>query len=279
MKIYISVDMEGITGVAARNQVDAAHPEYARFRRLMTEDVNSAIEGAIEAGAKEFVVNDSHGTMYNVLIEDLHPKARLISGSNKGMGQMEGIDESFDGVFFVGYHAREGAQSAVINHTLMGAIVTEIRCNGREVGEAAINAGIAGHYGVPVALVTGDDHVAAEVADTINSSVHAAVIKRGIDRWTAEALPPAKSHEIIRNTAKAAVEGLDALRPHKVENPVRFEVTFKTTAEAAVCTLFPTVELVDSKTVAVVGKDYVEAFRQMWGCLIIARTADGGIFK
>lgn len=279
MRIYISVDMEGVTGVAARNHVDTGHPEFQRFRKLMTHDVNAAIEGAMAAGAKEFVVNDSHASMYNVLIEELHPAARLISGSNKELCQMEGIGPSFDGVFFVGYHAMEGAEAAVINHTLMSRTVTSIRCNGREVGEAALNAGIAGHYGVPVALVTGDDRVCAEVAATISPAVVGAEVKRGIDRFTAESLPPAASHAVIRAKAEEAVRRLSGLKPHVVAGPVRFEVTFKTTSEAAMCTLFPTVERVDSKTVAVTGSDYIAAFRQLWGCLLLGRTADGGVLK
>lgn len=279
VKIYISVDMEGITGVAARNHVDPGHPEFQRFRRLMTQDVNAAIEGAMEAGATEFVVNDSHASMYNVLIEELHPAARLISGSNKELCQMEAIDSSFAGVFFVGYHAMEGAEKAVINHTLMSRSVTEIRCNGVTIGESAMNAGTAGDYGVPVALVTGDDRVAAEVAATISPDVVSAVVKRGIDRFTAECLPPAASHKLIRESAAEAVRRLPSLKAHRVEGPVRFEVTFKTTSEAAICTLFPTVERVDSKTVAVTGDDYVKAFRQLWGCLILGRSADGGVLK
>ncbi len=279
MRIFISVDMEGITGVAAQSHVDFNHPEFQRFRRLMTQDVNAAIEGALEAGACEIVVNDSHATMYNVLIEELHPAARLISGSNKHLCQMEGIDSRFDGVFFVGYHAREGAEGATINHTLMSRSVTEIRCNGKVVGESALNAGIAGAFGVPVALVTGDDKVVAEVAATVSPDVVGATVKRGIDRWTVEALPPGPSHALIRQAAAEAVSRLGRLTPYRVPGPVRFEVTFKTTAEAAICTLFPTVESVDSKTIAVTAADYVSAFRQLWGCLLLGRTADGGVFK
>lgn len=279
MKVYISVDMEGITGVAGRNHVDPGHPEFQRFRRLMTEDVNAVIEGALSAGATSFVVNDSHASMYNVLIEELHPAATLISGSTKPLGQMESIDESFSAAFFVGYHAREGAGDAVLNHTIMGRHVTRIVCNGRELGETGINAGVAGYFGVPLVLVTGDDLVGEEAVRTVHEDVVTAVVKRSIDRFTVEAFPPAVSRETLKAKAAEAMGRIDSIPPLTYDGPVRFELTFKTTSEAKVCTLFPTVERVGSKTVAVVGEDYVTAFQQLWGCLLLGRTADGGVLK
>lgn len=153
MKIFISADMEGISGIATGQQMQDG--EYARFRKLMTQDINAAIEGAFAGGAKEVVVGDSHANMSNILIEELDSRARLITGSNKLLCQMEGIDDTFDGVFFVGYHGREGGSPrGVINHTLMGLAVTEIRVNGRPVGEAELNSGVAGYFNVPVLLVT-----------------------------------------------------------------------------------------------------------------------------
>lgn len=276
MKIYISVDMEGITGVTAAEHVDPSHREYARFRRLMTEDVNAAIEGAIDAGATEFVVNDSHAWMCNVLIEELHPAAELISGSNKPLLQMQGIDESFAAAFFVGYHAMEGASAATINHTIMGRAVTRITVNGVEVGETGINAGTAGHFGVPVALVTGDDKVAQEAKHFL-PEVETAVVKEAYDRFVAKSLPPKRSHALIREQAEKAVQNLPGMLPYEVGTPVVMEITFKTTAEAAFCTVFPTVTLVDSKTVRVIGDDYPTAYKQLWGCLVLGSQAARGV--
>ena len=133
MKVYISVDMEGATGVAAGRQLQDS--EYNRFRKLLTQDVNAAIAGACEAGATDILVNDAHGHMTNILIEEIDPRARLISGNNKQLCQMEGINDSFDAAMFVAYHAREGTDAATINHTIMGVAVTEIRLNGRPIGE------------------------------------------------------------------------------------------------------------------------------------------------
>lgn len=279
MKVYISVDMEGITGVTGRPHVDPSHAEYTRFRKLMTEDVNAAVEGALEAGATEIVVNDSHSWMYNVLIEELHPAAQLLSGSNKAYLQMHDIDESFAAAFFIGYHAMEGAADAMLDHTLIGRTVTRIKCNGKEVGESALNAAMAGYYGVPVALVTGDDKVAQEVEETIDPRVNTVVVKQSVNRFAARCLPPRESHRLIREGAAKALRELDKLQPYRVEGPVTFEITFKTTAEAAITTLLPTVTSVDSKTVAVTANNYKDAYRLMLVCLLLGRTADGGVLS
>lgn len=275
MKIFISVDMEGITGVATGQQMQDS--EYQRFRKLMTYDVNAAIEGAYEAGATEFVVGDSHGNMSNLLIEELDERASLISGNNKLLCQMEGIDESFDGVFFVGYHGREGGSArGVINHTIMGLAVTEIRLHGKPVGEAEINAGVASYYGVPALLVTGDDVVAEEVTSYL-PDIETAVVKRGIDRFAAELLPPKKARGVIREAAKRAVQKAKQVEPTCYKGNTVFEIDFKTTSQALMCTLFPTVEMVGPKTIRIESEDYVQAFKQLWGCLIIAKTATRGV--
>src|SRR5262245_16833044 len=151
MRIYISVDMEGVCGITHLAQCRPSHPDYGRFRRLMTEEVNAAVAGAVDAGATDVLVNDSHFTMTNVVIEELHPAASLISGTNKPFCQMEGLDKSFDGVFFIGYHEGDGEGDGVVNHTLMSATIRCVRVNDLVVDEAMINARVAGSHGVPVA--------------------------------------------------------------------------------------------------------------------------------
>jgi len=280
MRIFISVDMEGITGVASRLacKSDGVGPEYGRFRKLMTNDVNAAIEGAVSAGVDEVIVGDGHGWMNNVLIENLHEKARLISGSNKLLCQMGGIEDyKFDGVFFIGYHGHEGSQG-IVNHTIMGASVTQITVNGKVVGETTINAGIAGHYGLPVALVTGDDIVTAEAKENLGNP-ELVIVKRAKDRFVADCLPPKVTEVMIRDGAKRAVERLASLKPYQVKCPVTLEVTFKTTPEAAMCALFPTVEIINSKTVRITAQDYITGFKQLWGCLILGNSVQGGIFS
>lgn len=270
--------MEGITGVAIGKHCNPAEPEYQRFRKLMTRDVNAAIEGAARAGATEFLVVDSHGPMTNILIEDLDPRAELTSGSNKHFCQMEGIDGNWDGAFFVGYHAREGGGDGVINHTLMGVAVTQLRCNGREIGETGLNAGLAGHFGVPVALITGDD-VVAEEARGLLGDVETAVVKRAINRHTARLLSVQTAQEAIRTRAEAAVNRLkqNQFQPYRVPGPVTFEVDFKTTDSAHMSCLIPTVTRLSSKTISITADDYPSAFKQLWGALILGAKTIGGV--
>ena len=155
-KVFISVDMEGISGISGADQLSADGAEYSRSRKLMADDVNAAIRGARAGGASEIVVNDSHGSMRNLRLEDLDPGVRLISHSFKSSGMMEGLDESFDGVIFIGYHAQAGSPVGLFAHTGSG-IVADVRVNGRSLGEGGLNTLVAGWYGVPVVLVTGDN--------------------------------------------------------------------------------------------------------------------------
>jgi D-amino peptidase len=165
MQVYISVDMEGIAGVVHEDQTDPIEPrhagEYNRFRRLMTNEANAAIAGALDAGATRVLVNDSHWLTRNLLAEELHPEAELLSGGPKRLSMMEGIQSGFDAAMFIGYHARAGTRHAIIDHTYTSRVY-EARINGRPVGELALNAAMAGVHGVPVALVSGDQALAAE---------------------------------------------------------------------------------------------------------------------
>lgn len=276
MKIFISADIEGVSGVATNQQLKK-NDEYQRFRRLMTQDVNAAIEGAYDGGATEVVVVDGHGNMSNIFIEDLDPRARLISGNNRVMCQMEGIDESFDGVFFIGYHGREGgSERAVINHTLAGICVEEMKINDKVVGEAEMNAGVAGHYHIPALLISGDDVVCEEVKQTL-PNIETAVVKRGVDRLSADLIAPQLAQQTIKEKAKAAVENAHRVKPYEVDGPVTFEIRFKGTNQAYMTTTIPSVELVGPKTIRFTCDDYVSAYKHMWGCVIIGMAATNGV--
>jgi D-amino peptidase len=278
MRIYLSVDMEGITGVAVGKHVAPGDSEYGRFRRIMTQDANAAIEGALAAGATEIVVSDGHGPMTNLLIEELHPAARLISGSNKLLAQMEGVDGGFQAVFFVGYHQREGGGDGILNHTLLGRLVYEIRINGEPVDEAAINAGVAGAFGVPAALITGDSAVCAEAERRLRGII-TAPIKDALDRYVGVSLGLQRGQALIRERAAEAVRAVQAGRiaPYRVAPPVTFEVDFKRTAPARMATLFPGVERRGPRTIAITDPDYIRAFKQCWGCLILGMASAEGI--
>jgi len=161
VKILVAADMEGISGVVHWDQTDAQHSEYARFRKLMTADVNAAIRGACDAGAGEVIVADGHGSGRNILIEELDPRARLNSGSPSPLSMVQGADSGVNAAMFVGYHARAGSQNAILDHTWAGA-VANVWLDGQAMGEIGWNAAVCGHFQVPVILVSGDQTACAE---------------------------------------------------------------------------------------------------------------------
>ncbi|SDM27934.1 M55 family metallopeptidase [Sediminibacillus halophilus] len=276
MKIFISADMEGISGVATNQQLKT-NAEYQRFRRLMTADVNAAIEGAFQGGAKEVVVADGHGNMSNILIEELDRRARLVSGSNRVMCQLEGLDDSFDGIMFVGHHGREGgSERTVISHTLAGVCVNEMKINGRVVGETEMNSLVAGRFGVPAIFISGDDAYVQEVRASF-PDVEAAITKRAVDRFAAELIHPEEARDEIRKKAAAAVSKAASLEPETITGPTTFEIELKGPQQAQMTTTLPTVELISPKRIQFTCNDIVTAYKHMWGCVIIAMTATNGV--
>ena len=276
MKIFISADMEGISGVATNQQLKTPS-EYARFRKLMTADVNAAIEGAFNGGATEVVVADGHGNMSNIIIEEMDRRARLVSGSNRLMCQLEGLDNTFDGIMFVGHHGREGGSDVtVISHTLAGICVNEMKINGHVVGETEMNTYVADAFGVPPIFISGDDAYVNEVQETL-PNVEGAVTKRAVDRFAAELLHPEAAQEIIREKAEAAVKNATNQKPVTLSGPITFEIQFKGPQQARMTTTIPSVELIDPKRIRFTCDDIVTAYKHMWGCVIIAMTATNGV--
>jgi D-amino peptidase len=276
MKIFISADMEGISGVATNQQLKT-NSEYQRFRKLMTADVNAAIEGAFNGGAEEVVVADGHGNMSNIIIEEMDPRARLVSGNNRVMCQLEGLDESFSGIMFVGHHGREGGSDlTVISHTLAGICVNEMKINGKIVGETEMNTMVAGAFGVPAIFVSGDDAYVKEVQETL-PHVEGAVTKRAVDRFAAELIHPEKAREEIRAKAEAAVKKAKDQKAVKTDGPVTFEIEMRGPQQAKMTTTLPTVELIGPKRIKFTCDDMVTAYKHMWGCVIIAMTATNGV--
>ncbi|MBW2619325.1 MAG: M55 family metallopeptidase [Deltaproteobacteria bacterium] len=272
MKVFISVDMEGISGVTQRADTDPGQEGYERFRRIMTADVNAAVEGAFAGGAKEVVVNDSHYHMNNVIIEDLDPRAQLISGFNKHLTMMEGLDDSFIGAFLVGYHAMSGTADAVLAHTLLGREVDNTRLNGQAIGELGISAALAGCFNVPVVLATGDDKLCAEAVNQLGE-VETAAVKEGIDRYTAKCLQPKEAQRRIKAAAEGAIKRIKDFKPYCPAGPFTFEVQWHSTSEAKMASLIPTVELVDSRTTTVANDDLLSAFKAFAAMLMLGWTA------
>jgi D-amino peptidase len=241
MKILIATDMEGITGVTTWDQVRPGHVEYSRFRKLMTQDVNAAIRGAMEAGVNEIIVADGHWAGSNILIEELDPRARLNSGSPSPFSMMQGIDESVDGIFFVGYHARNGTPNAVLDHTWSSKTVVNIWLNDILTGEYGLNAAVAGHFGVPVIMATGDQSACEQIVELLGD-METAVVKQATGRLSAECLAPAVTQEMIAVTAARAIERLmdgEVPEPFVLDPPYRITVEFFTSDMADRACIIP----------------------------------------
>jgi D-amino peptidase len=262
MRVYISVDMEGIAGVAHEDQTNPVEPrhagEYNRFRRLMTNEANAAIAGALEAGATSVLVNDSHWLMRNLLAEELNPVAELLSGGPKRLSMVEGIDTGFDAAMFIGYHARAGTRNATIDHTYTSRVY-EVRLNGEAVGELALNAALAGVHGVPVALVSGDQALAAEARALLGDGIEAVVVKQAVSRFAARSLAPSLACQRIRAGAASALRRKHSLL--KISPPILLEVDFALTHMADMAELVPGSSRTGGRTVRYAGEDYREVFR------------------
>jgi D-amino peptidase len=257
-KVYISVDMEGISGVSGDDQVNAGGAEYGRSRKLMAEDLNAAIRGAIDAGATDILVNDSHGGQRNLLPEDVHPTARLISHSFKRHGMMEGLDETFDAVIFIGYHAKADAPRGLFAHTGTG-VLRDLQINGRSVGEGGMNAALASWYGVPIVVVTGDDAAVAEVKESV-PGVRGVAVKRAINVRAVELKPLQQARQEIQQAARAGVAAAQKGAPQRT-GPFRVQMRFRNFTIPEVATAFREVESVSPDTVAFTRETMPEAYR------------------
>ena len=273
MRVYISVDMEGVAGVAHEDQTDPTDPrhaaEYARSCRLMTGEANAAIEGALAAGATAVCVNDSHWLMRNLIADELHEAAELISGGPKLYSMVEGVDGGFDAAMFIGYHARAGTGSAVIDHTYTDR-VHEVRVNGRPFGEVGLNAALAGTFGVPVALVSGDRALAAEVRELLGEQVETVVVKEPLGRYAARSVAPAIARRRIHDGARRALEHPHA--PFTVTSPVTFSVDFARSQMAEMAALIPGSQRSGGRTVEYTHDDYREAFKAFRAMYNLAAT-------
>ena len=257
LKIYISADMEGVVGVVTGEQLGPSGFEYQRFRQFMTDEVNAAIDAARAAGAAEFLVSDSHGNGQNLLIEQLPNDVMVIRSWPRPLGMMEGIDETFDGIIFLGYHASAANTRGVRAHTMSSANITGLRLNGRSMSEGSINAAIAGHFGVPVIMISGDDIAVAET-QVIVGDMEGAVVKWAKGFHSAQTLTPEAAYEVIRTRTNAAVGRIDDFEPFVLETPIELELSLKHYRPVELLSYLPNVEKVNSHTVKFVGEDMIE---------------------
>ena len=267
LKVYISADMEGISGVVHADQTSPGTAEYAAACKWMVEDVNAAVEGALRGGATDVVVNDSHGSMRNIDPAELHPKAVLISGSPKPLSMMQGIDDSFDAVLFVGYHAGAGTQDAILDHTISGGVVRGVRVNGVELPELGLNAAIAGVYGVPVVFISGDVAVCRQAKTILGSDIVTAPVKDAIGRTAARLVPMPEARKGIKDRAADAVRHAAQMKPFRVAAPCKFELDFFVSSQADMAMLVPGVQRVNARTVAFQSDDYLKGFRTLRGLI------------
>ncbi len=269
MKVYISTDMEGTSGITHSDQTDPSHPEYQRGRKLMLAEVNAAVEGAVHAGAQEILVNDSHWNMRNLLIEEIHPAATLLSGAPKPYSMMTGIDSSFNAVFFTGYHARAGSAFANLDHTYVGpAIVQSVALNGIEMGEYGLNAALAGYFGVPVVLLTGDQTACAQAKELLGDDLETVAVKEAVGRVAAKNVHPIRVREMICSAAERALSKKRA--PFVIKPPITLRLALARSTQAEQCMLMPDVKRVAPRVVEFTHDDYAVLFNAFRALLTLA---------
>lgn len=271
MKVLISADMEGITGVTCPDDCEPGHPRWQYHRTMLTSDVNAAVAGFAEAGATEILVNEAHADQRNLLLDQLDDRAGLLIGTHKPLGMMEGIDRAPDAVAFVGYHTAAG-ELGVLAHTYLPNTITSVRLNGEVTSEGRMNAMLAAEYGVPVVLVTGDD-LTVKDARTYAPAATGVAVKTCVDRYSAICLPPSATARLITDAARRSLAG-----PKEVtalpDDSFTYEVGFDAAHLAPLVASIPGVEQVSPLSVRFTLPTMYEAIR----CFrALTRVATSGV--
>lgn len=270
MKIYVSVDIEGVSGVVHADMMMPGQPEYGRGRRLMTQDANAAVAGLVEAGADYVLVSDGHGPMRNLLIEELHEGAHLMTGTADAREacQLEGADSGeFDAAVFIGYHAMARTQGAIHSHTIAGAVVSEVRLNGVPHGETGLNAAVLASLGIPTVMVTGDQATVREARHFLGEDIETVQVKEARGHNAAICRPLAECHAEITAAAKRAVEHVARIEPYAPDAPWRLEVDFNTMAQCNRASRTANIERTGPLSVAVHGDDPWRQYQSLWSAL------------
>jgi D-amino peptidase len=301
VKVFISFDMEGVAGIVDWSQCRAPGPAYEEGRLLLLGEVNAAIDGAIAGGATEIIGNDSHGTMNNLDPAALHGRATYVSGRHKPLYMMQGLDDTADVVFMVGYHGSISGESSVLSHTYNPSVISHVELNGVRVGESGINALVALAYQAPVGLITGDQQTIAE-ADPFLPDAERVVVKESITRFGAVNLHPEIAREMIADGARRAVERtlarpsevweiaaepsasaagveedaeLAVLRPPAISLPATLEVQMQTADMAEVASWVRGAERTGVRAVSISGEDPLAVFRSFVAVTYITRVSEG----
>ena len=264
MKILIAADMEGVTGVSNWDHVQPGHFEYPRFRKLMTEDVNAAIQGAFDGGASEIIVSDGHGGGYNILIEDLDTRVKLNTGNAAPFAMVNGVQAGdFNGVIFVGYHARAGTENGVLAHTWSSKRVANLWLNDILMGETELNSALCGYYGAAPIMITGDQTVCAQVSKLLGD-LEKAEVKEATSFQSAACFPPSLTQKLIQDAATRAVARLkndDAPPLFKVVEPVRVKIEFRMVEMADAAVRIPGAVRLDGTKIKFTSPNMPDAYR------------------
>jgi len=280
VKVFISVDMEGISGLTDPEDVLPGGSDYERGRVFMTSDANGAIMGAFDAGATEVLVNDSHWTARNLLLEQLDPRARSNKGFHRPMCMVQGLDPSYDAAVFIGYHSCAGTEGGVLNHTLLGKEVQNLLLNGQPIGETRLNALMAGHYGVPVAFVAGDSAVCVEARSVLGEDLPAYPVKEGIDMFAATCLHPDVTQQGIREGVAAALREIGSREPYRMDGPYTFGLEWNSTTIASTCEYIPSIKKPTPRTTEYTTSDLPEAMRVIFAqCILALQVGQKGIYS
>jgi D-amino peptidase len=274
VKVFISFDMEGVAGIVDWSQCRAGGPAYEEGRQLLLGEVNAAIDGAVAGGATEIICNDSHGTMFNLDPAALHGKALYVSGRHKPMYMMQGLDATADAAFFVGYHGSISGESSVLSHTYNPQVISHVEVNGHRVGESGINALIARAFGVPVALITGDQVTMAE-ADPFLSGAERVAVKESFTRFGAVSLHPDTARAMITEGARRAAERAASIEPPAIDLPATMDVHMQTADMAELACWVRDVDRAGVRTVRISGEDPLAMYRAFVGLTYITRVAEG----
>jgi D-amino peptidase len=282
VRVYISVDMEGVAGVVHGDQCRRGGHGYEEARQLMTDEANAAALGAFAAGAEHVLINDSHGDMRNLIFERLDPRVEVITGALKPFSMAEGLSagyasaaghQRYEVALFIGYHGGMGTAAAILDHTYRSTVVSQVRVNGEVFNEAALNALVAGAAGTPVGLVSGDESTCAQCRELLGEQLETVAVKRAIGRLAAQSLHPQRAQEKIREAAERVVRGCAQLQPFAVDLPYELEIDVLNTALADAAGILPKVERPGPRTLRYRAEDVETLFRALLSIVKLGGTA------
>lgn len=261
MRVYVTVDIEGIAGVVHSEEGAKGNPEYERARRLMTGEASAVVAGIMDADpSAEVTVVDVHGPYRNIIPEDLDERASLSRGKPRVYGMVHGIDRGYDAAMFIGVHGKAGSGESVLSHTFTGTIL-DVRINGRSMGELGLNASVAGAYGVPVLLVAGDQSVAVEARDLFGDAIIMVQVKESFAHLSSESIHPNTARRLLQEAAARAIRERPDIKPLRVSTPVTAEIELARPVLADLAEMIDGAERIDGRTLRFVRDDMPSMYR------------------